>query len=349
MSGGNERTKTPVQRTEAWYLLPILRDQESRTIFTFRQWGETDRFNELWFEWINVGITTSECRRSQYAGTSQMQFRHQWHTGYLKQPAMTTRTRRNEEEEDQTDSWDITMDEAKIQIPNISGSLDQAQAILEGKDATDAEIVIESINGPIITAVEGAWEGLGAGAFEGAVEGDMELVGTGTLVGKGEITGTVSEPKRAITLNTVEAEMEERRGRATWTMKPRFSCIEDMSGNGDGDGIGSSVRSQRANTGTIVWAMVFKAPNYVSPDMIGGVEDGFTDVSQMAGDRWLLTSKRCLAGQSMNIRLRNIHLRRRENLWLLMLVGRRLRDEADTGQQDFVHCAVGVSQKCQNY
>jgi hypothetical protein len=342
-------TRPPVQRTEAFSILPIFTDRESRTIFTFKQWEGGERFNELWFDWIEIGISTSECRRGRYIGTSQMQFRNQWQSSYMKQPAMTTRTRTGQEEEDQVDTWDITMDEAKIQIPNISGELEQAQAQMDAKGTTDGEIVVESLNGPIITAVEGAWEGAFAGAFEGAVEGDMELVGTGTLLGTDELKGTVSEPERAITLNGVEANIEERKGRAAWTMKPRFSRIEDMAGAGDGNGIGTCNRTQRANTGTMVWAMLFKAPDYVNADLIGGVEDGFMDIGEVHGDRWLLDSSRCVAGQSMNIKARKVHLARREKMWLLLMVGRRLREEVDTGEQDFVHCAVGVSQECENY
>jgi hypothetical protein len=339
----------PIQRTEAFYILPIFTDRESKTIFTFKQWDGGDRINELWFDWVEVGVTTAECRRGQHIGTSQIQFRNEWQSSHMKQPAMTTRTRSSGEEEDQVDTWDITMEDAKIHIPNISGQLEQTQGQIEAKGTTDAELVIESLNGPIITAVEGAWEGLGAGAFEGAVEGDMELVGTGTLLGTDDMKGTVSEPERSITLDGVDADMMERKGRVAWTMRPRFSRIEDMTGAGGGNGIGTIERTQRANTGTVVWAMLFKAPDYVNADLVGGVEDGFADIGEVQGDRWLLASSRCVAGQNMNIKVRKIHLSRREKMWLLLICGRRLRGEVDTGEQDFVHCAVGVSQRCENY
>jgi hypothetical protein len=262
---------------------------------------------------------------------------------------MTTRTRRTEEEEDQMDTWDIAIDEGKIEIPNISGQAEAAEASLEAKGTTDAEVILESINGPLITAVEGAWEGFAAGAFEGVVEGDIELFGTGTTVGTDDLTGKVSEPERRITLDGVEATLQAHKGSASWRMKPRFSRIEDMTGVGDGKSIGRSERTQRANTGTMVWAFIFKAPDYVNQDLVGGVENGYINVGGVDGDRWLLASDRCTAGQKMRIRVRRVHLTRREKLWLLMMVGRRMRDEVDTAQQDFVHCAVGVSQRCENY
>jgi hypothetical protein len=349
MAGYGTCNRPPVQRTEALYVLPILTDRESRTVFTFKQWEGGERMNELWFDWIDVDIATTECRRGQVIGTSQGEFRNQWQTSYMKQPAMTTRTRTNEEEEDQVDLWDITMDDAQIQIPNRTGKLEQGEAQLSAKGSTDGEVVIESLNGPVLTAVEGVFEGMIGGVFEGIVEGDLELVGTGTLFGTDDMQGTVSEPQRAITLDAAEAEMREHKGRAAWTMKPRFSRIEDTTSAGDGTSRSTSNRTQRTNTSTMVWAMMFKAPDYVNPDLVGAVEEGFSDVMEMKGDRWLLRSSRCIAGQRMSLRVKNTHLRRREKLWLLLMVGRRGRDEVDTTQTDFVHCAVGVAQRCQNY
>jgi hypothetical protein len=262
---------------------------------------------------------------------------------------MSTRTKRNEEEEDQVDVWDITMEEADIQIPNRTGKLEKTEAQIDAKGTMDGEVVIESLNGPVFTAVEGVFEGMIGGVFEGVVEGDMELVGTGTLLGTEDMSGKVSEPERAILLDAAEAEMREHKGRASWTMKPRFSRIEDMASTGDGQTVSTSKRTQRANTGTMVWFFLYKAPDYVDRDLVGGVWEGYLDVGQVDGDRWLIGTDRCVAGQKAEIQVRNVHLRRSERLWLLALVNRRMRSEVSTTEQDFVHCAVGVSQRCNNY
>jgi hypothetical protein len=330
-------------------ILPILSDRNSRTVITFKQWEGGDRMNELWFEWMEINICTAECKRGRQEGTGQGSFKNAWHTQYLKQPAMTTRTRRTEEEEDQQDIWQITMDEGKIDIPDIDGELEPVEATIEAKGSMDGQVEIETLNGPIITAVEGAWEGLGAGAFEGAVEGDMEMVGTGTLIGRDDFTGTVSEPPRKVMLDKVVATVEPQKGKAAWTMKPRYSTIEDMTGSGDGQSVEAILRRQRANTGTMIWFFVYKAPEYVNVDLIGGVWDGYIDVGRVEGDRWVVGSGKCVAGQRVHIHIRNVHLRRQEKLWLLAIVGRRMNGEENGDTNDFVHCAVGVTQRCENY
>jgi hypothetical protein len=340
---------SPIQRTEAFSILPILDDSNSRTVFTLKQWDGGERINDLWFEWIHIDISTSECKRGEVVGTSQGEFRNQWQSSYMKQPAMTTRTRRTEEEEDQQDIWQIAMDEGKIDIPDIDGELEPVEAAIEAKGSMDGQVEIETLNGPIITAVEGAWEGLGAGAFEGAVEGDMEMVGTGTLIGKDDFTGTVSEPPRKVMLDKAIATLEPQIGNAAWNMKPRYSQVEDIASTGDGQTVSNCRRTQRANTGTMVWFFLYKAPDYVNPDLIGGIWDGYIDVGRVDGDRWLIGADRCVAGQKARIRVRDVHLRRREHVWLLAIVNRRMRTEIATTEQDFVHCAIGVAQRCNNY
>jgi hypothetical protein len=262
---------------------------------------------------------------------------------------MTTRTKQPEEEEDQVDLWDITMEQAEIDIPNRTGKLEQSEAKMEANGTTDGEVVIESLNGPIFTAVEGVFEGMIGGVFEGVVEGDMELVGNGTTFGTGELKGTVSEPERAISLDAAEAEMREHKGTAAWKMKPRYTTVADMTGGGDGQTVEAILRTQRANTGTMVWFFLYKAPDYVNADLVGGVWEGYIDVGRVDGDRWLIGSTRCVAGQRAHIQSRNIHLRRREKLWLLAIVGRRMRSEENSASNDFVHCAIGVAQRCENY
>jgi hypothetical protein len=349
MSASEKAARAPVQRSEAFSIIPIFSDRDSRTIFTFKQWNGGDRINETWFEWMQVDIATTECRRSRQDGTSHGTFQNTWEAQWANQPAMTSRTRRTDEEEDQMDVWQIDIDDAIVDIPNITGQAEAVDGKLDAKGTTDSELVIESLNGPIITAVEGAWEGLGAGAFEGAVEGDMEMVGTGTVIGTDELTGTVTQPERKITLNGVEATIRRQKGTATWTMKPRYSRIEDITSNGEGRMAGMVTRQLRSNSGSMVWAFLFKAPDYVDPDSVGGIWDGETDIGMINGDRWLLGTDRTVAGQKMRISARNIHLRRRERLWLLAIVGRRRISELSTADQDFVHVAVGIAQRCENY
>jgi hypothetical protein len=80
-------------------------------------------------------------------------------------------------------------------------------------------------------------------------------------------------------------------------MKPRYSHIEDMVGTGEGKTVEAIVRRQRANTGTMIWFFLYKAPEYVRPDLVGGVWDGYMDVGRVEGDRWLIGTDRCVAGQ----------------------------------------------------
>jgi hypothetical protein len=129
---------------------------------------------------------------------------------------MTTRTRQNDEEEDQQDTWQITMDEGKIQIPDIDGEAEPVEASIDAKGSLDGQLEIETLNGPVVVAIEGAWEGFGAGAVEGASEGDLEMVGTGTLVGKDDLTGTISEPQ----------------GRSCWTKWKQLLNLKTVRGHG---------------------------------------------------------------------------------------------------------------------
>jgi hypothetical protein len=339
----------PWQRAETFTTAEIRRDWTSRTIITFEQWKQNTRFNELWFSDLQIDIATSECYRDRREGTSQADFLGGWETRFRNQPAVRTTTKRTEEEEDQKDIWDISMDETKVDIPNISGELEGGEAGMQAKGTTDGEVVIESLNGPIITAVEGAWEGAFAGVFEGAVEGDMELVGTGTMVGTDELSGKVTEPERNITLNGVEGTVQAQKGRAVWTMRPRFSRVEDMVSEANGTGRGDYNAMGRVNTGTMVWAFLYKAPSYVDPVRVGDVAIGTVDVSAVDGDRWLVDCGRSVVGQTICLRKRNIHMRRREQMWLLIIIGQRLPGEQSSPEMDLVHIAVGMKQRCENY
>jgi hypothetical protein len=337
------------QRAETFTTAEIRRDWTSRTIVTFEQWKQNTRFNELWFYDLEVDVTSAECCRHRQSGASQTAYLGTWDTRFRDQPAACTRTRRDEEEEDQKDTWELSIDQADVDIPNISGQLDGGDASMQAKGTTDGEVVIESLNGPIITAVEGAWEGLGAGAFEGVVEGDLDMFGTGTVLGTDELKGTVSEPERNITLNGVEASIQPHKGTAVWTMRPRFTRIEDMVSDANGTGRGDYSTRGRSNTGSMVWAFLYKAPSYVDPARVGDMPTGNTDVTSVDGDRWLLDCGRAVVGQTIRLRKRNIHMRRRERMWLLILVGARLPDEQSSPELDLVHFAVGCRQRCENY
>jgi hypothetical protein len=341
--------RAPWQRAETFATAEIRRDWTSRTIFTFEQWKQNTRFNELWFDDLQIEIATSECYRDRWEATSQTEFLGTWESRFRNQPAVWTTTKRTEEEEDQIDIWDISMEEAKVDVPNISGELEAGEASIQAKGTNDAEMIIESLNGPIITAVEGAWEGLGAGAFEGAVEGDMEMVGTGTVIGTDELSGKISEPQRSITLDGVEATVRPSKGRATWVMRPRFSRVEDTLSDANGTGRGDYSARGRVNTGTMVWAFLYKAPSYVDPARVGDVAIGNVDVAGVDGDRWLVDCGRAVVGQAISLKKKNIHMRRREQMWLLVIIGRRLPDEQSNPGVDLVHIAVGLRQRCENY
>jgi hypothetical protein len=137
-------------------------------------------------------------------------------------------------------------------------------------------------------------------------------------------------------------------GRAKWRMRPRFTFARDLLSKGTGQAHSVQTRRQRANTPCIIWAFLYKGPDYVDPNKIGDIQEGSLDIGAVEGDRWVIAADRGTVGQKLQIQVRNIHLRKREKLWLLVLIGRRREGESDP-EQDFVHLGVGMCERANYY
>jgi hypothetical protein len=131
-------------------------------------------------------------------------------------------------------------------------------------------------------------------------------------------------------------------------MRPRFTMASDLFSEGTGRAHSVQSRRQRANTPCLIWAFLYKAPDYVDPQTIGDIQEGSLDIGAIEGDRWVLAADRGMVGQKLQIHVRDVHLRRRERLWLLVLIGRRRQGESDP-EQDFVHLAAGMCERANYY
>jgi hypothetical protein len=241
------------------------------------------------------------------------------------------------------------MDPVNIAIPERKGNLRGGEFPVEGVMTMDSQIFMEAVDGPVALAVEGAWEGVGGGAFEGAAEGGLNLTGTGTSLGTAEpVAMTVNEDDRAIEMLQAEATTGKLKGKAVWRARERYTFTEDLLTGGTGQGHFTVQRSTRVNTPTMIWAFLYKAPRYINPDDVGGVSEGPDYIGEIPGDRWLIACDRAKVGQKMCLNARHLHLRNNEKMWVLVITGRRGQDEEGLGQ-DFVHIAMGVVQRTNYY
>jgi hypothetical protein len=111
---------------------------------------------------------------------------------------------------------DVTV-EGQIEIP---GTIIDANAfgLVEG-------VVAGGGNAEFLAIAEGAWEGIGAGAFEGAVEGDLpiQLVQDLTAPTDLDIMGTTEEVK--VKIPPIKIKVGERNAKTKWKMIPRYGHV----------------------------------------------------------------------------------------------------------------------------
>jgi hypothetical protein len=136
-----------------------------------------------------------------------------------------------EEEEDRAepkpvDRFVTKFDESKIStIPTeitIPGTSIEADAfgLIEGAVAGGG-------NAEFLAVTEGAWEGIGAGAFEGAAEGEIpiQLVQDITAPADLDILGQTEET--TATIPRIEIDLQDAKAITEWTMIPRYAHIPE--------------------------------------------------------------------------------------------------------------------------
>jgi hypothetical protein len=111
---------------------------------------------------------------------------------------------------------DITI-EGDLEIPGTTIEAD-AFGLIEGAVAGGG-------NAEFLAVTEGAWEGIGAGAFEGAAEGEIpiQLVQDITAPTDLDILGTTEDVK--VTLSPIKIKVAEKNAKTEWKMIPRYQHV----------------------------------------------------------------------------------------------------------------------------
>jgi hypothetical protein len=184
-----------------------------------------------------------------------------------------------EEEEDKgdkpVDKFITTFGESKIcTVPvdmTVPGTTIEADAfgLIEGAVAGGG-------NAEFLAVTEGAWEGIGAGAFEGAAEGKIpiQLVQDITAPADLDILGETEET--TATIPRIEIDLEDAKAITEWTMIPRYAHIPE-----------SKTRVERE----IRWAQWFKSKRNTQPGNPGVYEQSemlWVDKEHEIGFIWLM-------------------------------------------------------------